>query len=75
MHKLAYDIEEINEGDLNAKGSAASLVVKVENSNRSFKVAIAPPEGMSYAHDIAEKYGVTFERLTHGDGVSGSFSA
>lgn len=30
----------------------------------SFKVEIAPPEGMSYAKDIARKCGVTYEMLT-----------
>ena len=27
-------------------------------------VLIAPPEGQSFARDIAEKYGVTYESLT-----------
>lgn len=61
MHKLAFDIPEINEGNAN---KAASLVVKAENGERSFKVEVAPPEGNSFARDIAEKYGVTFEMLT-----------
>ena len=29
----------------------------------SFKVFIAPPQGVSYAKDIAEKYGVTFDKI------------
>ncbi len=62
MHKLAYDINELNE--ISGKGKAASLVVKSESGKRSFKVEVAPPEGMSYAKDIAEKYGVTYEMLT-----------
>lgn len=66
MHKLAFDIEEINESvkavNSNAP-KAASLVVKASGGKRSFKVEIAPPEGVSFAHDIAEKYGVTFEML------------
>lgn len=62
MHKLGYDIAEINSSDCRYK--AASLIVKSEGGNRSFKVEIAPPEGMSYAGDIARKYGVTYEMLT-----------
>jgi DNA mismatch repair ATPase MutS len=62
MHKLAYDINDINQGQSSSK--AASLIVKAEEGNRSFKVEIAPPEGMSYARDIAKKYGVTYEMLT-----------
>lgn len=62
MHKLAFDIDELNEF---AKcGKAASLVVRSEGGKRSFKIEIAPPEGMSYAKDIAEKYGVTYKMLT-----------
>ncbi|MCQ2534854.1 MAG: DNA mismatch repair protein [Clostridia bacterium] len=62
MHKLAYDLEEINIKDFDYK--AASLVVKSDGGNRSFKVVVAPPEGLSYAQDIAAKYGVTYEMLT-----------
>lgn len=61
MHKLAYDIEELNCAGGSVK--AVSLIVKTDGSNRSFKVEIAPPEGMSYANDIARKYGVTYEML------------
>ncbi len=45
------------------RGRAASLIVKSDGGNRSFKVALAQPEGMSYAGDIAKKYGVTLEML------------
>lgn len=65
MHKLAYDIEEINRSDREEK--AASLIVKSEGGSRSFKVEVAPPEGMSYASDIAKKYGVTYEMLVSGN--------
>lgn len=61
MHKLAFDIDSFNEED--NEGKAVSLIVKAETGQRSFKVEIAPPEGMSYAKDIAEKYGVTYEML------------
>ena len=62
MHKLGYDVEEFNNENPNAK--ASSLIVKSDNGQRSFKIEVAPPEGMSYARDIAEKYGVTYEKLT-----------
>lgn len=61
MHKLAADVDEMNKDSSGAK--AASLIVKSEGGKRSFKVEVASPEGMSYAHDIAEKYGVTYEML------------
>ena len=61
MHKLAFEIEEFN--TLSTKSKAASLVAKSEEGRRSFQMHIAPPEGKSYAEDIALKYGVTYEAL------------
>ena len=60
MHDLARNLDEVNritDGD----SKVESMVTGVENGSRSFKIAIAPPQGISYAKDIALKYGVTFE--------------
>lgn len=62
MHKLAFELDELNEAG--TAGKAASLIVKSEGGQRSFRIAAEPPEGMSYARDIAVKYGVTYEMLT-----------
>lgn len=64
MHKLGNAVDELNAEVTDAK--ASSLIVKTDGKNRSFKVEIASPEGMSYARDIAEKYGVTYEMLING---------
>ena len=64
MHKLGSDAEEFSKDN---KKKASSLIVKSEGGNRSFKLAVAPPEGSSYAADIARKYGVTYEMLTGSD--------
>lgn len=61
MHKLGIEAEELSQG---FKHKASSLIVKSDGGNRSFKLEIAPPEGSSYASDIAKKYGVTYEMLT-----------
>lgn len=61
MHKLAADVDEINMESEGVK--ASSLIMKSDNGKRSFKVEVASPEGLSYAKDIAEKYGVTYEML------------
>lgn len=39
------------------------MIVEAGGGKRSYRVKVAPPEGMSYARDIAEKYGVTNELL------------
>lgn len=59
MHKLAEDISELG-------SSVSSIVMRSDKGERSFKVVEAPPEGSSYARDIATKYGVTYEMLTEG---------
>lgn len=61
MHKLGYELEEINK--IAGDGKAVSLIVEAAGGKRSYRVKVAPPEGMSYARDIAEKYGVTYELL------------
>lgn len=61
MHKLAQQIEILNSDECSAK--AISLVVKSSGGERSFRIAIEPPEGLSYAHDIAVKYGITYDDL------------
>lgn len=64
MHKLGEDAEEFDRESSGA--GAASLIMRTENGQRSFKVALAKPEGSSYAKDIAEKYGVTYDMLISG---------
>lgn len=61
MHELAMNLDVMNsyEGDM----KVASLITGIHEGQRSFKVFLAPPEGVSYARDIAEKYGVTFDQL------------
>ena len=63
MHELAMSAEEVNrqiKGDL----KVASLITGIHEGKRSYKSFIAPPEGVSYAQDIAKKYGVTFDQLS-----------
>lgn len=62
MHELAASLEEMN-ASLDAPDQAVSLITGVEAGRRSYKVTIAPPQGLSFAQDIAQKYGVTFDQL------------
>ena len=62
MHKLAYDLDSaVNRPE--QTGKAVSLVAETTGGKNSFRVRVAPPEGKSFARDIAEKYGVTYESL------------
>ncbi|MBO4396620.1 MAG: DNA mismatch repair protein, partial [Eubacterium sp.] len=65
MHKLGQDIDEMNSDD--TTGKAVSIVMRTDGSKRSFKVELAPPEGISFASDIAKKYGVTYDQLIAAD--------
>ena len=62
MHKLAQDLDTVVNTD-GAAGKAVSLVAETKDGKHSFRVIVAPPEGQSFAREIAEKYGVTYERL------------
>ena len=63
MHKLAKELDtEINSGS--GEGKAVSLTAETRDGKNSFRVRIAPPEGKSFAREIAVKYGVTYELLT-----------
>ena len=62
MHELAADLDEINRS-VGGVNRAASLVTGIDGGRRSYKITLAPPQGLSYAKDIAEKYGVTFRHL------------
>ena len=62
MHDLARGLEEVN-ASTEGNSVIESMVTGVEGGKRSFKISIAPPQGLSYAKDIAEKYGVTFQNI------------
>ncbi|MGN0485379.1 MAG: hypothetical protein ACI4HI_17715 [Lachnospiraceae bacterium] len=62
LHELAQAIPELNEAE--GVGFIDSLVMGMgENGKRSYKVYRKKPDGKSYAMDIAQKYGVTYEQL------------
>lgn len=62
MHDLARSLDELN-GEIEGTSRVESLVTGVHEGERSFKVSISPPQGVSYARDIAKKYGVTFAQI------------
>lgn len=64
LHELAAEIERINEqSSKNGGARIDTLVAGIEKGKRSFKISRSKPDGKSYAHDIAERYGLTYENI------------
>jgi len=64
LHELAAGIPEINEKSREMGGiSIDTLVAGIEEGKRSFKIYRAKPDGKSYARDIADKYGLSFDSI------------
>lgn len=62
MHELAANVNNMNNA-IQGDSKIESMITGVEKGKRSFKVAISTPQGLSYAKDIAEQYGVTFDKI------------
>ncbi len=66
LHELAAEIDHITERT-RAQGGVPidTLVAGIEGEGkRSFKITRAKPDGKSYARDIANRYGLTYESIT-----------
>ncbi len=65
LHELAGELSEINRRSHEQGGiTVDTLVAGIEEGRRSFKICRAKPDGKSYAKDIADRYGLSFDRLT-----------
>lgn len=66
LHELAAEIDNINARTAADGGSKIdSLVAGIEEGKRSFKIYRMKPDGKSYARDIADKYGITYENIVN----------
>ena len=64
LHELAASVPDINKKSAALGGiKIDTLVAGIEEGKRSFKIIRAKPDGKSYARDIADKYGLSFESL------------
>ena len=64
LHELAAEIDRINERSKKEGGGRIdTLVAGIYDGKRSFKIVRAKPDGKSYARDIAEKYGLTYDNI------------
>ena len=66
LHSLAANIDELNKEAAAIGGTKMdTLVAKIaDDGTRSFKILRTKPDGKSYAKDIAEKYGLSLEKIT-----------
>ncbi len=62
IHELALKTNEINTMNT-CRSRVDTLVAGVSGGKRTYKIARAVPDGKSYAKDIAERYGLSFENL------------
>ena len=64
LHELAARIDEINDKTTEYSGvKLDSIVAEITDGKRSFKIVRKKPDGKSYARDITDKYGLSFESV------------
>ena len=64
LHELASEIDNVNARTAPDGGSHIdTLVAGIEEGKRSFKIIRMKPDGKSYARDIADKYGLSYENI------------
>ena len=64
LHELAAEIDNINARTASEGGAKIdTLVAGIEGGKRSFKIFRQKPDGKSYARDIADKYGLSYENI------------
>ncbi|MBO5883200.1 MAG: hypothetical protein J6Q78_02195 [Clostridia bacterium] len=67
LHELASEIDNINARTASHGGNKIdTLVAGIEDGKRSFKIVRMKPDGKSYARDIADKYGLSYENIIKG---------
>ena len=64
LHELAAKVPDINAESAKRGGTRIdNLVAGIDEGRRSFKILRQSPDGKSYAHDIAEKYNLSFDQI------------
>ncbi len=64
LHDLAASVDSINAASLPKGGvKIDNLVAAIKEGSRSFKILREKPDGKSYARDIADKYGLSLDKI------------
>lgn len=75
LHDLAASAEEIDARSRASGGVGVdTLVAAISEGQRSFRILRKKPDGRSYAKDIADRYGLSFEELLSKKGAKGGKS-
>lgn len=64
IHELAACIPEMDEWD--GTSNIISLVMEIKDNKNTFRIKRSEPDTSSYARNIAEKYGITYEQMKEG---------
>jgi len=64
LHDLAASVDSINAASVpNGGVKIDNLVAAIKEGSRSFKILREKPDGKSYARDIADKYGLSLDKI------------
>ncbi len=64
LHELSSQLDEINKKCAPQGGAKIdTLVAGINGAERSFEITRAKPDGKSYARDIADKYGISYDKI------------
>ncbi len=64
LHELSAQLDDINRQCKEIGGvKIDSLVARITDGKRSFRIDRVKPDGKSYARDIANKYGLSYEQI------------
>ncbi len=64
LHDLAASVDKINGECVPNGGSPVdNMVAQVEDGSRTFRIIRRSPDGKSYARDIADKYGLSLDKI------------
>ncbi len=64
LHGLAEACDQINANTTgDSRVATLAALVEGDEGKRTFRIVPAPPSGHSHAHDIARRYGLSFEQL------------
>ena len=64
LHELSAQLDDINRRCEEFGGAKIdSLVARITDGKRCFRIDRVKPDGKSYARDIANKYGLSFEQI------------